>query len=43
MFTVADIGNGDVKIGLTGGLGNLDGGTHDTEYGSLDAIDGGGI
>lgn len=43
VFTVTDIGSGDVKIGITGGLGNLDGGTHDTEYGGLDVIDGGGI
>lgn len=42
-FTVSDIGNGDVRVGLTGGLGNLDGGTHDTVYGGLDVIDAGGI
>lgn len=42
-FTVTDIGGGDVKVALTGGLGNLDGGTATTVYGGLDVIDAGGI
>lgn len=42
-FSVTDLGSGDVKISLTGGLGNLDGGTHDSVYGPGLEIDAGGI